>query len=198
MLVPQDQPCPKCGHGRGDHQLNTEFSEQCVSCGCTATWVNNYIGWDPSAPPTCFDWKFALVMFYMSIEDEELYTDTLDRWRPGYTLQPGERDDLRRAEMFVRDLWKHYGPRKAGAADFQSRSVEAENAAVDRYEREKGRFWEGVLRLVVTGEWKSYFPAAEHSAIDSMREIVIARGGTPPQSEIDEWRESQRSRQNED
>jgi len=37
MLVPQSHPCDQCGHARGDHVLS-HFGEECIHCGCTATW----------------------------------------------------------------------------------------------------------------------------------------------------------------
>ena len=188
MLVPQDTPCPECSHPRGDHQLTTAFGEECTVCGCTATWVDNAIVWDPSAAPTPFDWTFALITFFMFIEEEEFYTDTIDRWRPGYALQSGEIEDLRAVEGLVRDLWKRYAPPKPKPADLTVRSVAEENAAVDRYEQEKDHFWGAIIRLLVTDEWRSYFPAREHPAIESVRQIIVAHGGTPPDSEIEEWK----------
>jgi hypothetical protein len=125
MLVPQNSPCPECSHPRGDHDIRFAAGggEQCKHCGCTATTIRtDPIFWNPDAPPKPFDWNFALVTFLMELEgDEGLFTDTIERWRPGYELAAGEREELRSLELLVRELWARYSPREPLRADVHGR-----------------------------------------------------------------------------
>ena len=85
--------------------------------------------------------------------------------------------DVDLKELLVRDLWKRYAPKKPGPAVLTARNVAEENATVDRYEREAARLKTAILRLVVTDEWRTTFPAAEHERIEQARRVIIAHGG---------------------
>jgi hypothetical protein len=182
MLVPQNSPCPECSHPRGDHDIRFAAGggEQCKHCGCTATTIRtDPIFWNPDAPPKPFDWNFALVTFLMELEgDEGLFTDTIERWRPGYELAAGEREELRSLELLVRELWARYSPREPLRADVHGRNINEENAAVDECEAASNTLKGVILRLAVSDEWRSYFPASEHEKIDRARQLIIGHGGT--------------------
>ena len=180
MLIPQESPCPECGHARRDHEFSFDAPgfERCNHCGCTATTIDNAIVLDLDAPPHPFDWTLALATFVMEIESEDgLFIDTIEKWEPGYTLQPGEREDLRSVELIVRGLWMRHKPKKPAPPELRARNVAEENAAVDRYESEKMHLQGVILRLVATDEWRSYFAADEHEAIQQARRIIRSHGG---------------------
>jgi hypothetical protein len=181
MLVPQNSPCPECGHARRDHELSLSAGggELCKRCGCTATTIDTTpVFVDPSAPPGPFDWNFALGTFVMELEsDEGLFTDTIDRWRPAYELAPGELEELRDVEMLVRELVRRYGPTKPRPASIGGLNVAEENAAVDEYQNASNNLKGVILRLAVTNEWQSYFPASEHAKINRARSIIIKHHG---------------------
>ena len=134
MLIPQESPCPECGHARRDHEFGSFDAagfERCNHCGCTATTIDNAIVLDLDAPPHPFDWTLALATFVMELESEDgLFIDTIEKWEPGYTLQPGEREDLRSVELIVRGLWMRHKPKKPGPPELRARNVAEENAAV--------------------------------------------------------------------
>ena len=114
----------------------------------------------------------------MRIEDREgLFADSIHEWRPRYELREGEVDDLRSVEKTVRYLWNRYGPQRPDPALLTARNVAADNANVDAFEERKGHFWSAVLRLLLTDEWRSFFPEEEHARIEQARQIISARGG---------------------
>ena len=179
MLVPQEAPCPDCGHARRDHEFTMEVAaERCIHCGCTVEVIPVLGMWNPNAEPRGFDWAFALGLFVLTINSEEsLFSDTIGELRPGFVFAPGEQDDLRTVELIVRDLWSRYAPPKPKPASMTSRDVAAENAGVDRYEEEKRRLASVLLTLAVNDEWRLYFPAVEHEKVEAARRIIIAHGG---------------------
>jgi len=115
----------------------------------------------------------------MELETGEVFfTDTMEKWRPGYELAPGEREQLRRVELLVRELWAKYGPRKPPRADMRTRNLVEENAVVDEYETASNTIKGIILRLAVTDEWRSYFPSSEHEKVEQARQLIIRHGGT--------------------
>ena len=152
--------------------------EVCIQCGCVATMIHNHVVWNPDGPAHPFDWRFALVTFVMSLDDPDgLFTDTIEKWLPPYELKPGEREDLRKVELVVRELWAEHAPPKPERAARSARNIATENAAVDAYEQRVANLKGILLRLAVTTEWQSYFPPHQHAMIEEVRRIIIAHGG---------------------
>jgi hypothetical protein len=181
MLVPQDSPCDECGHPRIDHEFTLEvWSERCLQCGCTIEVIPTLGEWNPDAPPRAYDWRFAIISFLMDIEDESLYTDTVHRWRPGFSLTAAEVEELRRVEVGIRDLWRRYSPERPRPASYGIHDVTAENESVDRFEKAKGMLWGVIARLAISDEWRSFFPEAEHPRIEALREVLIRHGAHLP------------------
>src|ERR1700737_4088575 len=163
MLVPQESPCPECGHPRRDHHVSSSspLGEKCRQCACVIPIaVNEFVG-DPNAAPERFDWGSAIDLLVATIPVVPLFSDILPSGRPGYAITPREIDDLRTVEYIVRDIWNRYAPRRP-SLDRRVATVAEENAAVDRYESEKESLKRLLGNLTANEEWRQALPPIAH------------------------------------
>jgi hypothetical protein len=177
MLVPQESPCPNCGHRRRDHDLGGD-GEKCAHCDCTIPFRDvQTVEWDPDAPPDPFNWTGALdfIVLFLQMFDAS-FAHFIEEAHPGFKMTQGERDDLLALDAIVRNLWQKVVPQKPRPAGRGKSDVRAENAAVDEYEAGKETIMNALRNLTATEDWRTVFPEDLHGEIERARAILRRYG----------------------
>jgi hypothetical protein len=178
MLVPQDSPCPNCGHPRRDHDIGRDpDGEKCAHCDCTIPIEYATFDWDPNEPPDPFNWTGALEFIVVFLDMIQVsFSDFIANARPGFKMTQEERDDLLALDAIVRNLWQKVVPQKPKPAGRENSDVQAENAAVDEYEAHKDVLKSALANLTTTDDWRTVFPEDLHGEIERARAILRRHG----------------------